>query len=231
MGKVVSLVNENGVVYATSRQIASDFEKDHKHVLDSIRETIKNLTAENSSVNYKDYFIEDTYVSRGKQYPQYKLTKDGFTLIGLGFNGAKALKFKIAYINEYNQMEQQLREIETVINTKGVLTEEDYANVNFSTAQRVKKTFINSQDIQKDYERFITYSRKSLDTKKRIKRLNQIIDTLKFREDELYRVKPKGYRSERENIIELTEEILRDINEINNRSYGQRLGHVYKKLS
>lgn len=228
MGKVVKLFKEDGVVYATSRQIAEDFEKRHDHVLESIRDIIKNFTPENSVAKY---FIEDTFSNRGKEYPEFKLTKDGFTLLAMGFTGSKALQFKIDYINMFNEMESQLEEVDTVMNEKGELSEEEYAEIKFSTVYRVKKTFMDSQDIFRDYNRFTAYSRRTMDTKMRNTRLNQIIEVLKDREDELYRTKQKGYRAERENIIELTEEILRDINELNNRSYGQRLGWINRKLS
>lgn len=226
----INLLTENGQVYATSREIANDFEKEHKHVLEGIREIIKNLTVENSAVRFEGYFMESKYSTRGKEYPEYKLTKDGFTLIAMGFTGAKAFNFKIDYINKFNEMEKQLHEIDIKMNEKGNMTDEEYAEIKLSTAQRVKSTFLNSEDIVKDYNRFVIYSRKALDTKKRVRRLNQIIDVLKLREDNLYKDKSKGYRAERENIIELTEEILRNINELNNRSYGKKLGHAKSKL-
>lgn len=226
--KIIKLLTENGKVYATSKSIAEDFGKEHDDVLGSIRDLIKNLITENIGV--KDYFVESDYInSRNRKYPMYKLTKDGFTLLAMGFTGAKALKFKIDYINKFNEMEAQLQEIDNVMNTKGELSEDEYAEVKFSTAYRVKNTFLDSSDIFKDYERFTIYSRKIMDTKKRVKRLNQIIEALKTREDNLYINKTKGYRAERENIIELKEEILKDINELNNRSYGQKLGYANRK--
>jgi len=66
--------------------VAGDFEKEHKHVLESIR----NLIAENSAV--KNMIIESYYEVRGKQYPEYLLTRDGFSLLVMGFTGAKALQ-------------------------------------------------------------------------------------------------------------------------------------------
>jgi len=220
----IRLVVENGQVYATSREIGEKFEKQHKDVLDSIR----NLIAENPAM--RNMFIECEFLSdRGRKYPEFKITKDGFTLLAMGFTGSKALQFKIDYINKFNDMEQQLKEIEKVIDDKGTLTEEEYYNIKFSTAQRVRKTFIDSNDIFEDYRKFTLYSRKTLDVPKRVIRLNQIIEALQKREDNLYISKPKGYKAERENIIELVQDILRDIDETNNRSYGQKLGHATRK--
>lgn len=239
---IIKLLTENGKVYATSRQIAQDFGKEHSEVIYAIegrkdsKGNIKNnglieQIIEGGISQVENYFIESTYVARGKDYKEYKLTKDAFTLLAMGFTGAKALQFKIEYINKFNEMESQLKEIDTKMNETGELTEEEYTEIKFSTAYRVKNTFLDSENIFKDYSRFVSYSRKTLDTKKRVTRLNQIIETLKLREDNLYKNKHKGYRAERENIIELTEQILKDIDEINNRSYGQKLGYAKRQYA
>lgn len=44
--------------------------------------------------------------AKGEQRKQYIITKDGFALLAMGFTGAKALQFKIAYINAFNRMER-----------------------------------------------------------------------------------------------------------------------------
>lgn len=93
---------QNNRVATTSLVLAETFEKQHKHVL----EAIDNLTAENSAA--KKLFHEDFYESRGKQYRMVVMNRDGFMLVAMGFNGKKATGFKLAYINAFNQMEEQL---------------------------------------------------------------------------------------------------------------------------
>lgn len=44
--------------------------------------------------------------AKGEQRKQYIITKNGFTLLAMGFTGAKALQFKIAYINAFDRMER-----------------------------------------------------------------------------------------------------------------------------
>lgn len=88
----------------TSLQVAENFEKEHKNVLQSI----KNLVAENSAT--KDMFVEGTYVNRGKEYPMAYMNRDGFSLLAMGFTGKKALQFKLKYIDAFNQMEKQLQQ-------------------------------------------------------------------------------------------------------------------------
>lgn len=43
-----------------------------------------------------------------QQHKQYHLTRDGFTLLAMGFTGKKALAFKLAYIDAFNRMEREL---------------------------------------------------------------------------------------------------------------------------
>jgi len=41
--------------------------------------------------------------------PAYEMTRDGFTLLAMGFTGKTALAFKVRYIEEFNRMEAALR--------------------------------------------------------------------------------------------------------------------------
>lgn len=93
------------ILTANSRDVAEHFEKQHKDVLESIR----NLVAENSAT--KSMFIEATYENRGKLYPQYEITRDGFSLLVMGFTGQKALDWKLKYIAAFNEMESELKRI------------------------------------------------------------------------------------------------------------------------
>ena len=92
-------------VLTTSLKVAEVFEKEHKHVLDAVR---KLFTAENSAV--KQMFQESTYLNeRNQSQPMFVMNRDGFTLLAMGFNGKKALEFKIAYIDAFNKMEAELK--------------------------------------------------------------------------------------------------------------------------
>jgi phage regulator Rha-like protein len=42
--------------------------------------------------------------------PAYRLTRDGFTLLAMGFTGKRALQFKLAYIDAFNKMEAELHD-------------------------------------------------------------------------------------------------------------------------
>ncbi len=106
----------------TSLCIAEIFGKNHKDVLRDIERLQLNLeidipdatsdetgggrrkiapTSEFSLSNFE----ESTYTDQwNRQQKMYLLTKDGFTLLVMGYTGAEALRFKVAYINEFNRM-------------------------------------------------------------------------------------------------------------------------------
>lgn len=106
MDKLITILNQEGKLVVSSREVAGNFEKEHKDVL----ETIRNLIAENSAV--KNIVIESKYVnSRGREYPEYLLTRDGFSLLVMGFTGQKALEWKLKYIQAFNKMEQELVQV------------------------------------------------------------------------------------------------------------------------
>jgi Rha family phage regulatory protein len=130
--ELISVQNKNGQLVVTSREIANNFKKQHSSVLKSIQgETrkgkhVKGLYEQiESSGNPRDYFIPTLYVdSKGREYTEYLLTRDGFTLVAMGFTGEIALQFKIEYINKFNEMEQclknnsnKLNEVQNTINT------------------------------------------------------------------------------------------------------------------
>lgn len=89
----------------TSLQVAENFEKNHQHVMESIRK----LTVENSTV--KNMFVKGFYINKRRQeQPMYYMNRDGFSLLAMGFTGKKALQFKLKYIDAFNQMEKQLQQ-------------------------------------------------------------------------------------------------------------------------
>lgn len=45
---------------------------------------------------------------QGKEQPAYSMTRDGFTLLAMGFTGHKALQWKIKYIEAFNAMEKHI---------------------------------------------------------------------------------------------------------------------------
>lgn len=91
-----------------SLKVADVFNKNHKHVLEKVR----NLAAENSAV--EKMFFKSTYINQqGREQPLIYMNRDGFTLIAMGFTGKKAMEFKLKYIEAFNKMEAYIRAQET----------------------------------------------------------------------------------------------------------------------
>jgi len=98
-------------VITTSRQVAEYFNKDHAHILRDIRklETDEVFNASNFGlVDYRDL--------KGEVRQEYLITKKGFTILAFGFTGKKAMKFKLEYIDQFEAMEEQLKNINNLPN-------------------------------------------------------------------------------------------------------------------
>lgn len=105
-----------GKVMATSLDVSEVFKKAHKHVLRDIEEIIKSCPAEFGRPN----FGLSSYLNvQNKAQPMYNLTRDAFMLVAMGFSGAKAVEFKVAYISAFNRMEKSVLGILDVSGTEG----------------------------------------------------------------------------------------------------------------
>jgi len=101
---------EGGKVITTSLEVARVFGKRHDHVLRDIENLRKDLLADHLP-NFGETVITRENPSGGApiKSPVYHLTRDGFTLLAMGFTGKRALAFKLAYIDAFNKMEAELQ--------------------------------------------------------------------------------------------------------------------------
>lgn len=97
-----------GQVTTTSHQVAQHFGKQHKLVLRAIRNLLKELPAEHQH-NFAPMLL-DVEVGCGavRKDPAYRITRDGFTLLAMGFTGKEAMQWKVAYLSAFNKMESEL---------------------------------------------------------------------------------------------------------------------------
>lgn len=91
-------------VVVTSLDVAETFEKEHKHVLRDIRELGCSEDFRRSNFGPSSYIN-----AQGKKQPMIYMTRDGFTLLVMGYIGETAMWFKEAYIKQFNEMEKTLR--------------------------------------------------------------------------------------------------------------------------
>ena len=105
--EVINIQNKDGVAVVSSRVVAYDFDKRHDHVL----RDINNIIESNTTQNWGLLFIESQYkASNGKMNKEYLLTRDGFSLLVMGFTGKEALQWKLQYIEAFNKMEEQIKQ-------------------------------------------------------------------------------------------------------------------------
>jgi len=104
MNEELGLAVVDSKVVVSSRVVAEVFGKDHHNVLKAIKAL--QCTPEFIGVNFNaNTFID----SIGRSLPEVLMTRDGFTILAMGFTGPKAMQFKEAN-NAFNRMEAELRD-------------------------------------------------------------------------------------------------------------------------
>lgn len=113
-------LNKREKIVVSSRDVAETFGKEHKEIIRAIEGQkgadgkTKHLglieqIEQGGELPFDKYFIPSEYTSNGRIYREYLMTRDGFTLLVMGFSGERAMRFKLAYINQFNQMESILQ--------------------------------------------------------------------------------------------------------------------------
>lgn len=100
----VKRINKAEMTVVSSLDVAETFGKRHDNVLKDIREL--ECSDEFRLLNFE----ESIYLnSQNKKQPMYYMTRDGFTILVMGYTGEKAMRFKEAYIKQFNAMEKALQ--------------------------------------------------------------------------------------------------------------------------
>lgn len=100
MEGLVTIKNKEAVT--DSLTLANAFNKQHKDILRDIR--CLDCSEEFSRRN----FALSNYHLRGKEYPHYYITQDGFSYLAMGYTGKKAALFKEKYIEAFNKMRKYM---------------------------------------------------------------------------------------------------------------------------
>lgn len=95
----------DGIPSVLSTNIAEVFGKEHKHVLRDIENILSSLPQERRC-NFNETQIERANnIGATVRSKAFRLTRDGFTFLVMGYTGEKAAKFKWAYIDEFNRQQ------------------------------------------------------------------------------------------------------------------------------
>ncbi|WP_429565777.1 Rha family transcriptional regulator [Paraburkholderia sp. MM6662-R1] len=89
-----------------TRIVAAHFGKLHKNVLRDVAALLRDCPPEFGRLNFEPVEYRD---AKGEARPAYRMTKDGFMLLVMGFTGAKALAVKVAFIAAFNAMADYIR--------------------------------------------------------------------------------------------------------------------------
>jgi anti-repressor protein len=99
---------EGDRVVVSSKDVARVFEKRHDNVMRDIYGL--NCSSEYRLLNFEET-IQTVAIPKGamREDKFYLMTRDGFVLLVMGYTGDRAMRFKEAYIREFNRMEEDLR--------------------------------------------------------------------------------------------------------------------------
>ena len=128
MNALIDVHAEKGVLVTTSRNVAEVFGKNHADVVRDVRNILASLPDTDRNWGISN-FADTPYTNpqNGQTYSEYLITKDGLTLLVMGYTGPKAMQFKLAYINRFNEMEAQLQSgnlsIERKLNAAKIILE------------------------------------------------------------------------------------------------------------
>lgn len=144
MNELINIQNQEGQLVVSSREIGEHFEKEHSKVL----RAIENIKENEPSQNWTRYFIPSEYKDlKGEMRKEYLMTRDGFTLLAMGFTGSKALEWKLKYIEAFNKMEEQIKNNQLIANN---LSPELQVLINLELKQKQLETVVteNQKEIQ-----------------------------------------------------------------------------------
>lgn len=150
MNELINVLSQDGTLVVSSREVSRNFEKRHDHILRDISQLIEDM---GSPQSWGHLFMASAYNdSYGREQREYLLTRDGFTLLAMGFTGKKALAWKLKYIDAFNKMENlinkpiptDLQVLQGMLNK--LIQQETEIKVISEQTQAIKNTIVAEYD-------------------------------------------------------------------------------------
>lgn len=101
-------LNKNNQPTTTSKILADRFNKVHRDVVRAINNL--DIPEDFRVRNFAQSKFKADNIN-GLEYDCYEMTRDGFTLLAMGFTGKKAMEWKVKFIEAFNAMETRLKAI------------------------------------------------------------------------------------------------------------------------
>lgn len=103
---------DNGKTVTDSLTVAASFGKEHKRVMQDIRDLVC------SEEFRQHHFVPSSYWSeQNKELPRFIITEQGFAMLAMGYTGYRAAEFKEQYISEFHRMREQVQNRVPVLST------------------------------------------------------------------------------------------------------------------
>lgn len=136
----------------SSRTVADYFSKKHSDVVRAIQTILAQKPELEASRNFAQWSEEVEIGSGAKRTVIcYWMDRKGFSILAMGFTGAKALDFKCAFYDEFERMEKQLHPtVECPAKTQlpaPTLTEQQSYQILSEVAKRCKRNGVHYQTV------------------------------------------------------------------------------------
>lgn len=185
MNNLINIRNLDGILTVSSREIAENFNKRHDKLSSEIErmygDYIYDPEQDKSTLNGGNpLFIRNWYIhpQNKQRYKEYLLTRDGFSLLVMGFTGEKNLQWKLDYIKAFNKLEKEFTKLQ-----------EDSVTMLPTTLQELEQKFLtcrNEEEMRETFRKAIDVAtniaiEKERDGNGKIINLSSIINTLQIK--------------------------------------------------
>ena len=142
----------------SSRIVAEYFGKQHHHVVRDIRTLISQKPDLERNANFGEC-SETINLANGatRQVPFFWMDRKGFSLLAMGFTGAKALDFKCAFYDQFERMEEALR---APSDQSALITTTEQYEIRKAIKARAKNSSVHYQTVYNalyDYFKIASY--------------------------------------------------------------------------
>ena len=103
MNDLVIMINDMPMV--NSELVAKKFGKAHRDVMRAIRNLTMDCPKEFTVRNFTQSKFKN---AKGREFDCFNMTRDGFSLLAMGFTGKDAITWKISFIDAFNAMEKTI---------------------------------------------------------------------------------------------------------------------------
>lgn len=141
-----------GQALTSSLLVAEKFGKRHADVLRAVDDLLSKLSENECERNFAILETRQITMPNGGARDErvMAMTRDGFTLLVMGFTGKKALKFKLDYIAAFNDMEKQLKEQQKPLSAVQMFALQ--ANINLEHEERLSNVEQKLEVLSKERE-------------------------------------------------------------------------------